>query len=93
VKAGDGAVGVGCEKDKMVLGAVRGEGELWFLSGVWLREKEMALGSCGVAGWLWFPKDERPKREKGPFQMAGGPWLSSSGRTKAKDPRGRRLLR
>jgi hypothetical protein len=41
VKAGDGAVGVGCEKDKMVLGAVRGEGE------------------------LWFPKDERPKGEKG----------------------------
>ena len=72
MEAGDGAVGVGCEKDKMVLGAVRGEGELWFLSGVWLREKEMALGSCGEAGWLWFPKDERPKGEKGPFPMAGG---------------------
>jgi hypothetical protein len=93
MEAGDGVVGVGCEKDKMVLRAVRGEEELWFLSGVWLREKEMALGSCGEAGWLWFSKDERPKGEKGPFQMAGGPWLSSSGRAKAKDHGGRWLLR
>jgi len=81
VKAGDGAVGVGCEKDKMVLGAVRGTKWFWGCErrrgalvsvGVWLREKEMALGSCGEAGWLWFPKDERPKGGKGPFPMAGG---------------------
>jgi hypothetical protein len=28
----------------MVLGAVRGEGELWFLSSVWLREEEVGDG-------------------------------------------------
>jgi hypothetical protein len=38
--------------------------------------------------FCWFPKDERPKGEKGSFQMAGGPWLSGSGRAKAKDPGG-----
>ena len=40
VKAGDGAVGVGCEKEKNGFGggAVRGEGEFWFLLRVWLRE-------------------------------------------------------
>jgi hypothetical protein len=30
--------------------AVRGEGELWFLSGVWLREKEMAWGRSAERG-------------------------------------------
>jgi len=33
-------------------------------------------------------KDERPKGEKGGSEMAGGPWLSGSGRAKAKDPGG-----
>lgn len=53
-------------------GAVRGEGELWFLSDVWLREKEMALGSCGEVGWLWFSKDERPKGGEGLLSNGGG---------------------
>ena len=45
-------------------------------------------GQLRKAGWLWFPKDERPKREKGGSEMAGGPWLSGSGRAKSKDPGG-----
>ena len=46
------------------------------------------MGNCGEVGWLWFPKDDRPKREKGRSEMAGGPWLSGSGRAKSKDPGG-----
>jgi hypothetical protein len=48
-------------------------------------------------GQLWrgrlalVSKDERSKGEKGGSEMAAGPWLSSSGRAKAKDPGGRRL--
>jgi hypothetical protein len=48
-------------------------------------------------GQLWrgrlvlVSEDERPKGEKGGSEMATGPWLSSSGRAKAKDPGGRWL--
>ena len=48
-------------------------------------------------GQLWrgrlalVSKDERSKGEKGGSEMAGGLWLSRSGRAKAKDPGGRWL--
>jgi hypothetical protein len=57
----------------MVLGAVRGEGELWFLSGVWLREEEVGdgveeenskPGGKGLNGWF--------RREKNQSRPGGG---------------------
>jgi hypothetical protein len=39
-----GLVEAGADDSVGGSGWERGEGELWFLSGVWLREKEMAWG-------------------------------------------------
>ena len=45
--------------------------------------------NCGEASWFWCLKDDRPKGEKRESEMTvGGPWLSGSGRAKAKDPEG-----
>jgi len=61
----------------------------------------LCLG-CGRRKWRWaavekqvgsgFQRMSGHRGAKGSFQMARGPWLSSSGRAKAKDPGRRRLL-
>ena len=44
-------------------------------------------GSCSQGGG-WFRLEKSQPGKMWGSDMAGGPWLSGSGRAKAKDPRG-----
>jgi len=49
------------------------------------------MGSCGEVGWLWFPKDERSKGEKGGSEMVGVLGSLVLEEQKPRTPRGQRL--